>query len=207
MKSREYALANLENQDLINLAVAHNVHNERGFGPEGDSAYHNHIYKNAKKDAEIIDGAGNKKNLTEYLLEKSRKEGQLYSGQIYEKKLIEEASKSIETALNDVTVEDILRLIGSNKSVNEKYKGKTLAEFYPKRDENLTDEENKKRLGEMKLKDVQEIQKQTQFAESLKQAYFSYISKKRVSEALAKSAEIDVKGDLENLVCETEETH
>lgn len=179
-KKREVALANIQNDDLINLATAYLVNSSGKYGEAGDSAVEQFIYMpSLRENPKIIDEEGNEGDIITQSLLSSRQDGRRYSGNINEYDTIKTAAGIAFGSLDDLKVSDVYELLGSEIGVSEKYKDSYLSDL---------------KEGD---EDSQKLYKQ------LSGGYQGYVVDTKVSEALGKRASTSKSG-LEELVKEEE---
>lgn len=193
---REVAYKNLKAQNLMNVAAAYLVHKSGQYGTAGDNAMNEYKYFpafNSGTKAYAADG-------TEYDVVKnsilaSREDGQLYSGNVSEMKIMKDCTAIMQESLSALTINDVMGLMGSKAGLKAGFNGKYLRDLMP----NVSEEEFAK-LSEDKKKEFEESMKTYQ---NLIGGYQTYLANTKVSEALAESAKQIPKG-LEKILAETE---
>ena len=179
-QSRKIALMNLKSVNLLNLATSYQVHKSGQFGETGDSAME--IYKYLPSFQKGVKGydlkGGEEFDLIQSSLLASREDGERYTGNFSEKKIMGECAMIVQESLNAITVKDLMELMGSKAEIPEEYNNMYLGSLNPK----LSEEEKDK------------LKNSIQLYTSLIGSYNSYLSQKMVSEALGESAKNIPKG-------------
>ncbi len=121
-EKRQLSLDNLNNSTITDLASAYFVEQNGNYGESVNSAIEQFKYlpalQNEENSAYIIDS-----------LLASRQGNRRYSGNVNESQLISNAAKIMTEALGNIKTEDVLSLMNSNASLDEKYSGKYLSEL------------------------------------------------------------------------------
>lgn len=120
-KAREVALANLKGS-ISDLAVAYLVNRGKSYGESGNRDIHDFVYNPAKSTEQ-----GQK--FIDSLWEASREDGELYSGNLSEHRIIKTAIGIVQNSIDDVKVDDLYDIMGSKVSIKENYKGKYLSDL------------------------------------------------------------------------------
>jgi hypothetical protein len=167
-KAREIALANLKG-GITDLAVAYFVNRGKPYGEAGNKDLYEFVYNPAKSTKE-----GQK--FIDNLWAASREDGELYTGNLTEHKIIKTAAGIVQSSIGDVKVDDLYELMGSKVSINETYKGKYLTD-----------------LAESKNDKIKE------FIGTLLGGFQSYLIQSRMQKAVGERKKETVK-DLEELV-------
>ena len=194
---REIALKNIKDEGLLNLATAYIVEESGQFGEAGKSAIEQFKYLPAfENGVKYVDHkTGEEVNLAQQAMIESRQGGKRYTGNVNEFKLIEKGSQIVQEALNNLKVQDMLDLMGSEKKVKKELENDYVGYLNPK----ISKEDYNKLSGAQKeiLKEKKEIYK------NLVGGYQTYLAQTKVAEALGQSAKQIPKG-LESILCESE---
>lgn len=192
--ARKIALKNLAEAPLMDLATAYFVKKNKNYGETDNSAIEQFKYFPARNSgAKTYDfETGKEINVEQSALIASRQDGERYSGNISEHKIIQSCAKIMEQSLERTKVQDILELIGSEEKVADDYKNKYLSDLVPQ----VTQEEFDK-LPENKRK---EITKSQEIYGKVIAGYTQYLTGTKVTEALDEKTN-SVKGGLEKMLC------
>lgn len=194
-KPREVALRNLKSSSLMNIATSYLVDKNKGaYGEAGNSAMEQFKYFPAfNSGAKAYSPEGEEYDLIKNSILSSREDGERYSGNISEKKIMKDCFAIMQESLNALTISDILELMGSKAEIPEKYKNMYVKDLVPKISKedmaNLSNEEEKK------------IKNSAELYQNLIESYQSYISQKMVSESLGESAK-QIPKSLEKILIE-----
>jgi len=191
---REVAQKNLKATNLMNVAAAYLVHKSGQWGADGDNAMNEFKYFpafNSGTKAYAADG-------TEYDVVKnsilaSREDGQLYSGNVSEMKIMKDCAAVMQESLNALTVNDVMGLMGSKAEFKAGFNGKYVRDLMPQ----LSEEEFAKLPADKKAA----IEESMKTYQNLIASYQTYLARTKVSEALAESAKQIPKG-LEKILAE-----
>lgn len=124
-----YAIANLDGS-IVDLAVAHYLDERSGYGLSARDAVARFLYGPAiDASVKFKDDNGKEGDLVRYALQKSRKEGQLYTGQISEMGLIQEAAQIVQSSISRLKVETAAQRLGYTKPIDNSYKGEYLSDL------------------------------------------------------------------------------
>jgi hypothetical protein len=193
---RDISLKNLKNAKLMDVAAAYIVHNSGQHGTAGDNAMNEYKYFPALNSGlKAYDVNGKEYDVFKESILNSREDGQLYSGNFSELKLMKECAAIMQISLGSLTVNDVMGLMGSKANIGSKYNGKYLQNLMPK----YTKEELSK-LSEDKKKELSETMNLYQ---NLIGGYSTYLANIKVAEALTESAKEIPKG-LEKILAEPE---
>jgi len=180
---RQFALNNLKESAIVDLATAYFVEESGQYGEAGNYAVEKFKYFpaiNSGFKAYDLE-SGKEFDVIQNSLLSSRNGGKRYSGNVSEYDIINTCAKIIEGSLGKVNVQNALKLIGSDKQVKESYKDKYLGD--------LAESEN---------------QEDKKIFEAIQGMYLRYLTDSKVSEALAENAKT-TQGGLEGILTEPEE--
>jgi hypothetical protein len=193
---RDIALRNLKAANLMNVAAAYIVHKSGQYGTAGDNAMNEYKYfPSFNSGLKAYDANGKEYDIFKESILNSREDGQLYSGNVSELRIMKDCVAIMQESLGSLTVNDVMGLMGSKANINDKYNGKYLENLMPK----YTKEELSK-LSEDKKKELSETMGLYQ---NLIGGYSTYLANIKVSEALTESAKEIPKG-LEKILAEPE---
>jgi hypothetical protein len=117
---RNAGMFNLQNKNLVTLGIAYLIEQSKEFGEViKDSNYNRFIPALNSVSSEVINSS----------LESSRKEGKRFSGTVSEESIAEKCAMVVMNAINNIKVEDILHIIGSEADVLDRYKGRYVSEL------------------------------------------------------------------------------
>lgn len=165
---RKEALENLKEDVYTDFAAVYFA-DVGDYGESVNSAMEQFKYLPALSSGKI------KEYLQESLI-KSRG-GKRYAGNISEMRLLQYGAEIVQESLSQLRVQDVLELMGSDKTVKEEYQDKYIAD--------LASEENK------------------ELVQKLIGSYQTYITDKKVSESLQERAK-SIPGELEKILIEEE---
>jgi len=154
-EERKIGLANLETS-MVDLATAYFVDVSNRYGEAGSSAVEQFIYK------PILGSKEGQGFLYESLVN-SRSGGKRYSGNISEYKILENVAGLIQKSIRDITVADAMNLLGSNTSIQEKYKNAYIGDLMQ------SDDKEEKQMGEMVFGTYQETITNTSVSKALEE--------------------------------------
>jgi hypothetical protein len=180
---REIALKNLKASGLMNIASSYLVHKSGQYGEAGDSAMEQFKYFPAfNSGTKVYNAKGEQYDLIQNSILTSREEGQRYSGNVSELKIMKDCAAIMQESLNAVKISDVMGLMGSKANVIDGYVG----DLMPK----ISKEEMAKLAPEQK----EAIKASMEVYQNLIGGYQTYLATKNVSEALAESAKQIPKG-------------
>ncbi|HJX50327.1 MAG TPA: hypothetical protein VJ438_02600, partial [Candidatus Nanoarchaeia archaeon] len=128
---RKFAMNNLNDPILRSLSVAHLVEISGQYGEAGSSAVHDFKYLPALHSEYAQDF------MVQSLMD-SRQDRKRYTGSFSEYDLLQRASSVMDQSLGDITVQDIVKLLGSKKKVSEKYAKTYVSDLDEKEAQTLT---------------------------------------------------------------------
>ncbi len=192
-KQRDVALKNLKASNLVDVAASYLVYKNKKYGDEDNDAMNAFKYFPAfNSGLKAYAADGTEYNVMQNSILKSRQEGERYSGNISEMGIMKDCAAILQESLNSVKISDIMGLMGSKAKVNDGYLGSLKS--------NISDEEFSKLS-----KDKQEaIVAQEGLYKNILGGYQAYLTKTKVSDALAQSAKEIPKG-LEKMLAIPEE--
>jgi hypothetical protein len=129
---REVALKNLKATDLNNLALAYQINATKDFGEADNSVIENFKYFPAfNSGAKFYDfETGKEVDIVKNSILGSREDGERYSGNVSEHKIIKTSYQVIAESLNSVKVSDLLDLSGEEGyKMKDNYNGKYVSEL------------------------------------------------------------------------------
>jgi len=190
---REVALKNLKASNLMNVASSYLVHkNGEVYGKADNSAMEEYKYLPAfSSGTKAYNAKGEEYDVIRNSILASREDGQRYSGNVSEMRIMKDCAAIMQESLNAVKISDVMGLMGSNANVKDAYVGSLMPKYTEEEVEKLSEEQKKGLKASMEL------------YQSLVGGYQTYLAQTKVSEALAESAKQIPKG-LEALLTEPE---
>jgi hypothetical protein len=180
---REIALKNLKAVNLMNVAASYLVHKTKEFGDADNEVMDLFKYSPAfNASTKAYNAKGEEYDVVRNSILASREEGQRYSGNVSEMKIMKDCAAIMQESLNAVKISDIMGLMGSKVNVQDAY----VSSLIPK----ISKEEMAKLPKEQK----EGIQKSMEIYQGLIGGYQTYLAQTKVSEALAESAKQIPKG-------------
>ena len=179
-QEREVALKNLKSSGLMNMAASHLVHESGAYGKAGDSAMHQFKYTPAYSSLNAYNKEGKEYNIIQNLLFESRENGEIYTGNVTEQKIMKSCAAIMQESLNVIKIKDLLELMGAKIKLNHKFKHLYVGDLLPQ-----IPEEELEKLSESEKKGIAEAQNLYQ---QIVGSYQTYLTSKSVSEALAENA-------------------
>jgi hypothetical protein len=193
---REVALKNLKSSKLVDIAASYIVNKSGVYGEAGDSAMEQFKYLPAfSSGTKAYNKDGQEYDLIKEAILSSREDGARYSGTVSEQKIMKDCAAIMQESLNYITIEDIMKLMGSKAEVKEQLKNVYIGNLVPK-----IPKEELAKLPEDEKKKIAESQKLYQ---NIIGSYQTYLTQKSVSEALAEGAK-QIPKSLETILCEPE---
>jgi len=186
--NREVALKNLKATNLMNVAAAYIAHKSGQFGEAGDSAMDEYKYMPAfNSGMKAYNAKGEEYNVMQNSILASREDGQRYSGNVSEMKIMKDCAAIMQESLNAVKISDVMSLMGSKANVEDAYVESLMPKISKEDAAKLSPEQKEGLNASMKL------------YQQLVGSYQTYLVQTKVSEALAESAKQIPKG-LEKLL-------
>jgi len=191
--NREIALKNLKSNNLMNIASSYLVHKSGGaFGEADNSAMEQFKYMPAfNSGTKAFNAKGEEYDVVKNSILASREDGQRYSGNVSEMKIMKDCATIMQESLNAVKISDVMGLMGSKAKIKDAYVKDLMPKFSKEEFEKLSEEQKKS------------IQASMELYQNLIGSYQTYLTQMKVSEALAESAKQVPKG-LEKLLAEPE---
>jgi hypothetical protein len=185
---REVALKNLKAQNLMNMAASYLVYKNKDYGEEDNSAIEEFKYFPAfNSGTKAYNAKGEEYDVVRNSILSSREEGQRYSGNVSEMKIMKDCAAIMQESLNAIKISDVMGLMGSKANVPDAYIG------------NLLPKISKEELDNLPADQKKGIQKSMEAYQTIVGSYQAYLTQTKVSEALAESAKQIPKG-LEKLL-------
>ncbi len=138
-EKREIGLTNLKSP-IAQLGATYLVENIGGYGENGNSAVDQFIYSDAMKSAMSSEEG---QNLMYGNLMNSRQGGKRYTGNVSEYQILENSMAIVQDSLKNIKVQDALKIMGSNVSVEKKYNEKYVGDLLSSK------KEEEKKVGEL----------------------------------------------------------
>lgn len=196
-KQRDYALKNLE-AGLVDIGASYLVYKDKGYG--NNTNYEMRDYKYAPayaKGIKAVDENGEEYDVVYESLAGSREEGEIYSGNLSETKIMKDCAAIIQESASRIKISDLIKLMGAEMNLKEEYKEMHVGDLIPKK---LSKEEfSKLSDDEKKARKASE-----EFYKKLIGSYQDYLVKTKVGEASLQSAKQASKG-LEEILAKPKE--
>lgn len=194
-KQREVALKNLAEAPLMDLATAYFIKKDKNYGEADNSAIEEFKYHPARNSgAKTYDfETGKEIDMEQKLLLDSRQDGERYTGNVTEHKIIKSCAKIIQESLDRIKVQDVLELIGSEEKVVDDYKNKYLSD--------LLSQVSQEEFDKLPENEKKEIAKSQEFYGKIMAGYTQYLTGTKVLESFGEQTN-SVKGGLEKMLCE-----
>lgn len=191
-QKREIALMNFNDKNLMDVAASYLVYKDKNFGKHDNLAMQEFKYFPAfNSGIKAYDENGKEYDVFKNSILASREEGEMYSGNVSELRIMKECAGIMQYALNNVTIKDIMSLMGSKANIEDAY----VSNLVPK----ISKEEMNKLPDEQK----EAIQASKELYQNIIGGYQTYLVQTKLSEALAESAKQIPKG-LEAILAEPE---
>jgi len=195
-KRREVALKNLKSSKLIDIAAAYLVHESGQYGEVPDSAMEQFKYLPAfSSGTKAYSPDGEEYDVVRNAILASRESGKRYTGNVSELGIMKSCNAIMNESLNAVTISDIMGLMGSKAELKERgnaYVNDLVSKLSKEELEKLPEEKKKAIVGSAQL------------YQTLVSGYVSYLTQKKVSEALSESAK-QIPKNLEKILTESSE--
>ena len=197
-KDREVALSNLGATNLVDIGTAYLVSKTKEYGEFDNAAMEQYKYFPAFSNGiKAYDKNGEEFDVLQNSILASREEGERYSGNISERKVMQECAAIMSESLNSVKFSDLIKLMNYEGQLKDKYKDAYISDLAPKRmtqeQYNALSPEEKKKQNEAK-----------ELYQKVIASYQTYLTQTKVSEALAESAKEISKKGLEEILVEPE---
>lgn len=190
--SREVALKNLNAVNLMNVAASYLVHKTKEFGEADNEVMDLFKYSPAfNSSTKAYNAKGEEYDVVRNSILASREEGQRYSGNVSEMKIMKDCASIMQESLNAVKISDVMKLMGSKANVRDAYVGSLMPRM------------SKEEMSKLSKEQKEGLQKSMEMYQSLIGGYQTYLTQTKVSEALAESAKQIPKG-LEALLIQPE---
>jgi len=185
--SRDYALKNLEAPNLVDVATSYLVDEDKNYGETDNSVMEQFKYFPAfNSGTKALNAKGEEYDLVQNSLIASREEGKRYSGNISERKIMKDCAEILFRAFHNITVKDAMKLMGSDAKINPQFNDVYVGDLNPQ----LSEEEFEK-LSKTEQASFKESAK---IYQNLVGGYQVYLTRTKVSEALAESVKQIPKG-------------
>ncbi len=192
-KKRDVALKNLKASNLVDLAATYIVYKNNKYGDEDNDAMGAFKYFPAfNSGIKAYASDGTEYNVMQNSILKSREKGVRYSGNVSELGIMKDCAAIVQESLDNSKISDIMGLMGSKAKFSDKYLGSLKT--------NISEEEFKKLPDDKKAA----VLAQEELYNKIFGGYQSYLTKTKVSEALAQGAKEEAKG-LEKMLAIPEE--
>ena len=138
---REIAFKNLKADNLMSVAAAYIVHKSGKYGEAGDSAMEQFKYFPAfNSGTKAYNADGTEYDVVKNSILGSREDGQRYSGNVSEMKIMKDCAAIMQESLSALTVNDVMGLMSSKAGLKAGFNSKYLRDLMP----TLSDEEFEK---------------------------------------------------------------
>lgn len=181
--SREIALKNLKASNLMNMASAYLVHKTKEFGDADNDAMNQFKYSPAfSSGTKAYNAKGEEYDVAMNSIVASREDGQRYSGNVSEMRIMKDCAAIMQESLNAIKISDVMGLMGSKANVKDAYVGSLMPRMSREEMDGLSKEQK------------EGLQKSMEVYQSIIGGYQTYLAQTKVSEALAESAKQIPKG-------------
>jgi len=181
--SRDIALKNLKAANLMNMASAYLVHKTKEFGEADNAAMDQFKYSPAfSSGTKAYNAKGEEYDVVKNSIVASREDGQRYSGNVSEMKIMKDCAAIMQESLDAVKISDVMGLMGSRVNVQDAYVSSLMPRMSKEEMDGLSDEQKKGIKASMEI------------YQSLIGGYQTYLAQTKVSEALSESAKQIPKG-------------
>ena len=181
--NREVALKNLKATNLMNIAAAYIAHKSGQFGEAGDSSMEKFKYlPSFSSGTKAYNAKGEEYDVVQNSILASREDGQRYSGNVSEMKVMKDCAAIMQESLNAVKISDVMSLMGSKANVEDAYVNSLMPNMSKEDVAKLTEDQKKV------------LKASAELYQNLIGGYQTYLAQTKVSEALAESAKQIPKG-------------
>ncbi len=194
---REVALKNLKSSKLIDMATSYMAHKSGAYGEAGNSAMEEFKYLPAfNSNVKAYNEKGEEYSVIQNSILASREDGERYSGNVSEKRIMKSCAAIIQESLNAVTIEDLMKAMGSKAEIKDELKNIYVGDLAHR---NIS----KEQADELSEDEKKAIAQSQDLYKTLVGSYQTYITQKAVSEALSEGAK-RIPKNLEKILTEPE---